>query len=256
MPHALTMIHLENISVTYTGGTIALQSISTEFNKGEFTVVLGVSGAGKSTLLRCVNWLVKPTTGRVVAEGLGDISQPKVLRKHRRCTAMIFQQHQLIRRHTVLQNVLMGRLAYHSTLRSLLPLPKKERYLALDCLERVGLLDKALTPVYALSGGQQQRVGIARALAQQPRFILADEPVASLDPASARKVLSELRRICREDGIAALVSLHQVDLAQQYADRIIGLSKGRLVFDGSPAQLCPYQLNQIYQDDSVIGVRG
>ncbi|HHP7232951.1 MAG TPA: phosphonate ABC transporter ATP-binding protein [Xenococcaceae cyanobacterium] len=247
-------IVLDNLGVTYTNGLVAIEGISLKLARGEFTVVLGSSGAGKSTLLRCINYLVKPTQGKILIDGLGDLKQPKVLREHRKRTGIIFQQHQLIDRNTALQNVLMGRLAYHSTFRSLFPLPKKDRYIALDCLDRVGLLDKALTPVKALSGGQQQRIGIARALAQQPRFILADEPVASLDPASSHKVLSFLRQICREDGLGLLVSLHQVELAMEYADRIIGMAQGKIVFDGNPQQLkLKFSgVEQIYENSSLV----
>ena len=150
---------------------------------------------------------------------------------------MVFQHHQLIERHTALQNVLTGRLAYHSTWRSLFPLPRAELEYALRCLERVGLGEKALARVDQLSGGQQQRVGIARALAQQPSMILADEPVASLDPATSERVLTLLRDICREDGITAVMSLHQLEYARRFADRIIGLANARIVFDAEPAKL-------------------
>jgi phosphonate transport system ATP-binding protein len=170
-----------------------------------------------------------------------------MVRTHRRQTAMIFQQHQLIGRHTGWKNVLLGRLAYYSTWRSLLPLPYGDQVLALECLERVGLLNKAMERVDALSGGEQQRVGIARALAQQPRLILADEPVASLDPATAQKIMDQLQDICQNDGITAIVSLHQVELALAYADRIVALAKGKIVFDGPPADLNPARLEGIYQ---------
>lgn len=246
------MIFLDNVGVTYPQGFVALEEISVKLARGEFTVILGSSGAGKSTLLRCINYLVKPTTGKILVEGLGDVKYPQLRREHRKRTGIIFQQHQLIERNTALQNVLLGRLAYHSTFRSLFPLPKKDRYLALDCLERVGLLDKALTPVKSLSGGQKQRIGIARALAQQPQFILADEPVASLDPASSHKVLSFLHRICREDGLGLLVSLHQVELAMEYADRIIGIVEGKVVFDGNPKQLKSFGIERIYQSNSLV----
>jgi phosphonate transport system ATP-binding protein len=159
---------------------------------------------------------------------------------------MIFQQHQLISRHTAWENVLMGRLAHYSTLRSLFPLPRRDQVLALECLERVGLLPKAMDRVDALSGGEQQRVGIARALAQQPRLILADEPVASLDPATAQKVMDLLQDISQTDGITAIVSLHQVELALAYADRIIALARGKIVFDGPPDELNPARLEGIY----------
>jgi len=244
------MIQLERLSVTYPGGVQALKSVSLNFNPGEFTVILGASGSGKSTLLRCLNGLIQPTAGLITVEGERKLNQPKVLHQHRQRTGMIFQQHQLIGRQTALQNVLTGRLAYHSTLRSLFPLPKADKHIALECLDRVGLLSKALVRADNLSGGQQQRVGIARALAQQPRLILADEPIASLDPASSHKVISFLRQICQEDGIAAIMSLHQVDFAKTYADRIVGISQGRIVFDGSAADIDESQLNYIYEENT------
>ncbi|NEQ53263.1 MAG: phosphonate ABC transporter ATP-binding protein [Leptolyngbya sp. SIO3F4] len=245
------MVGLENVGITYANGVTALESVSLQLNRGEFAVVLGSSGAGKSTLLRTINYLNPPTKGSVTADGLGDLSDPQVLRLHRQRTGMIFQQHQLIERHSALQNVLMGRLAYYSFWRSLFPLPQVDQRLALDCLERVGLIDKALTPVKALSGGQKQRVGIARALAQQPQLMLADEPIASLDPASSHRVLSLLRNICKTDGIAALLSLHQVDFAKEYGDRIIGLAHGRIIFDGPPSVLDHHNLDEIYTDQAM-----
>ncbi|MEM1252761.1 MAG: phosphonate ABC transporter ATP-binding protein [Cyanobacteria bacterium P01_H01_bin.21] len=237
---------LKDVGVTYANGVTALKSISLQLNRGEFAVVLGSSGAGKSTLLRTINHLTPPTQGRITVDELGELSNPQVLHLHRQRTGMIFQQHQLIERQSALQNVLMGRLAYHSFWRSLFPLPQTDQRIALDCLERVGLIDKALTPVKSLSGGQKQRVGIARALAQQPQLMLADEPIASLDPASAHKVLSLLRTICKTDGIAALLSLHQVDFAKEYGDRIIGLAHGRVIFDGPPSE--HHNLDEIYTD--------
>jgi len=239
------MIHLDKVTVQF-GGIVALHPTTLSFGQGQFTVLLGASGAGKSTLLRCLNLMQKPHAGDVRVEGRGALTDRKALQDHRRHTGMIFQQHQLIGRHTALQNVLMGRMGYHSTLRSLLPLPRVEQESALHCLERVGLLDKALLRVDRLSGGQQQRVGIARALAQRPRVILADEPVASLDPASADKVMALLHRISKEDGISAVVSLHQVDLARRYADRIVGLAHGRVVFDAAPDALTPDQAAALY----------
>jgi phosphonate transport system ATP-binding protein len=159
---------------------------------------------------------------------------------------MIFQQHQLIGRLTALANVLMGRLGHHSTLRSLFPLSADEKRMALEALDRVGLLDYALRRADQLSGGQQQRVGIARALAQAPNLILADEPVASLDPATAERVLALLHGICRQDGLSAIISLHQVELARQFADRIIGINGGHVVFDGPPDRLGEDAIRRIY----------
>ena len=237
------MLRIEDMGVTYPGNVLALRPTTVDFNKGEFTVLLGLSGAGKSTLLRSLNRLVQPTAGKVVSAEFGDLDNRRTVRLHRSRTAMVFQHHQLIERHTALQNVLTGRLAYHSTWRSLLPMPRRDLELALHCLERVGLADKALARIDQLSGGQQQRVGIARALAQQPSMILADEPVASLDPATSEKVLGLLRDICQEDGITAVISLHQLEYAQRFADRIIGLANARIVFDAPPADLKQHHLN-------------
>lgn len=241
------MLSVSEARVTYPNGVAALAPTSTEFAEGRFTVLLGPSGAGKSTLLRCLNGLVRPTAGDVTVDGFGSIFETRArLRQHRRATGMVFQQHHLIGRLTALQNVLLGRIGGHSLARSLLPLPKADRLLALDALDRVGLADRALERADWLSGGQQQRIGVARAMVQRPRIVLADEPVASLDPATAVRVLGDLHRICREDGITAIVSLHQVELARQYADRIIGLSQGRIVFDGAPHDLGRDALEQIY----------
>ena len=250
------MLQMNNVSVTYPGGTAALSSTSTTFHSGRFTVLLGPSGSGKSTLLRCLNLMVRPSAGQVSVEGLGVLGEGRLLKIHRRQTAMIFQQHQLIIRHSVLQNVLIGRLGYHTALRSLFPLPKNEILIALESLDRVGLLHKSMERVSNLSGGEQQRVGIARALAQKPRIILADEPIASLDPASACRVLSLLHDICKEDGITAVVSLHQVEMARKFADHIVGLASGRIVFEGSPDALTNSIVEKIYNNgSSVISTR-
>jgi len=246
LEEVVAVIELTDVSVKYPGNVVALHPTSLHFRRGEFNVLLGASGAGKSTLLRCLNLLIKPTMGAIQTQDLGSIDSHDALQRHRRRTGMIFQQHQLIGRHTALANVLLGRVGFHRAWRALFPLSRPEQQIALECLDRVGLLHKALERVDRLSGGQQQRVGIARALAQQPRLMLADEPVASLDPSSSRRVLSQLKRICTEDGITAVVSLHQVDLAREYADRIVGLARGQVVFDGSPQQLSVAVLQLIY----------
>ncbi len=240
------VLALKHARVVYGSGVTGMERSSVSFSAGEFVVLLGPSGAGKSTLLRALNGLVPLTEGTLHAEGGQSIESRSDMRAHRRRTAMVFQQHQLIGRLTALDNVLTGRLGHHGSLRTLFPLPHHDRLLALDALNRVGLLDRALTRADQLSGGQQQRVGLARALAQQPRIILADEPVASLDPATARHVLGLIHSVCKDQGIAAVVSLHQVDLALAFADRIIGVRSGQLVFDGAPRTLDDATIQHIY----------
>lgn len=241
------MISVSELAVTYANGHQALKPVSIAFKRGELTVLLGASGAGKSTLLRCLNGLVAPSAGLVSSAHHPDIgADAAILRDHRRRTGMIFQHHQLIPRRSALQNVLTGRLSFHSAWRSLLPLPQEDMQLALACLERVGLLKFANTRVDRLSGGQQQRVGIARALASQPEVLIADEPVASLDPASADSVMDLIKDICAGDGLTTVVSLHQLELARRVADRIIGIRAGEVVFDGAPQALCEATIASIY----------
>jgi phosphonate transport system ATP-binding protein len=241
------MIRINKLTVTYPNGVTALHPTDLSVEAGRFLVLLGPSGAGKSSLLRCLNGLVRPTGGGVDCGPEGSIfASRRRLRAHCRLTGMVFQHHHLIGRMTALQNVLTGRLSRYHTMRTLVPLPAEDRRVALSALERVGLLDRALERADRLSGGQQQRVGIARELAQEPSLILADEPVASLDPATSERVLADLRRICAEDGITAIVSLHQVEYARTFADEIVGLSDGRIVFRGGPSELRPDVLDRIY----------
>jgi phosphonate transport system ATP-binding protein len=247
------MIELRNVSVVYPVDRVhaadqlaALRDCSLAFARGRFTVLLGPSGAGKSTLLRCLNLLTRPTSGEVVCDDLGPLRDRHTVRTHRRRTGMVFQQHHLIPRHSALQNVLLGRLGYHSLWRGLWPASRRERLAALECLDRVGLLNKALERAQNLSGGEQQRVGIARALVQEPQLLLADEPVASLDPATACRVLELLHRVCREDRLTAVVSLHQLELARAFADRVVGLNRGRVVFDGPPERLTTEVVGTLY----------
>ena len=246
-PSPSWLLQTKQLAVTYRNGYQALQPTSLTIRPGEFLVLLGASGAGKSTLLRSLNGLVRPTEGELL---LNDIDHPlsgrRALREHRRRTGMVFQQHHLIGRQTVLANVLMGRLATRSSLQSLLPWSKEDKQLALSAIDRVGLIDKALTRADALSGGQQQRVGIARALIQKPRLMLADEPVASLDPLTAESVLQLLHDICKTDHLTAVVSLHQIEFAKRFADRIVGLNQGRVVFDGKPAALTDADIQRLY----------
>lgn len=243
---ATDILSLHGIEVVYPNGTRALHETTCQFSDGELTILLGPSGAGKSTLLRALNLLTRPTAGTILAKGRGALETAADIRAHRRDTAMIFQQHQLIGRMSALRNVLISRLGRHSLWSSMTGFSMAERRLALQSLERVGLFDKALIRCDSLSGGQQQRVGIARALTQEPKLILADEPIASLDPASSNRVMTILRDVCREDRIPVIVSLHQLDFAKAYADRIIGLAGGRIVFDGPPETLTDTALTRIY----------
>jgi phosphonate transport system ATP-binding protein len=240
------MIQVDNLEVVYSNGTRALTSSTLSIEKGRFTVLLGSSGAGKSTLLRTLNGLVRPSAGTIAVDGIGPLQGRRVMRAHRRGTGMVFQQHQLIGRATVLQNVLTGRLGFHSSWRTLGPWPAAEKRRALDAIERVGLIECALRRADQLSGGQQQRVGIARALVQDPALILADEPIASLDPATADRVLGLLHAICKADGITAVVSLHQLEFARRYADVIVGLAQGAVVFQGPASKLGLAEVRKIY----------
>ena len=242
-----SVICTAGLEVTYKNNLKALKSTSLDVTQGSFVVLLGTSGAGKSTLLRTLNGLVKPTTGSITAAGLGDLADPLTLQRHRRQTGMIFQQHHLIGRLSVLNNVLLGRLGHHSGWRMFSPWTRSEKEQALAVIDRVGLLERALARADQLSGGQQQRVGMARALIQQPRLLLADEPIASLDPNTSLRLLQSLHDICKSDGLTAVVSLHQVDFARQFADRIIGLKQGAVVFDGPPQALSERQVKDLYQ---------
>ena len=246
-PAPIAALRVVDCAVTYANGVAALHRTSLTFGAGDFVVLLGPPGAGKSTLLRCLDGLGTPTHGHVVSAEFGDISQEPNLRAHRRKCGMVFQQHHLIGRQSVLANVLMGRLGYRHSFASLLPWSLDDKTLALRAIERVGLLERALHRADQLSGGQQQRVGVARALVQAPSLLLADEPVASLDPATAERLLGLLRDVCKSDGLTAVVSLHQVEFAKQFADRIVGLHAGQVVFDGAPAALTEQQISHIYQ---------
>lgn len=242
------MLELVNVSKTYVkGGVLALAPTDLTIRQGQVTVLLGPSGAGKSTLLRAMNLLVKPSTGTVTVAELPPLTSRRALRQHRRQTGMVFQHHQLIGRYTALRNVMLGRVGYHGLVRGLLPAARADERIALEALDQVGLLDKALERTDSLSGGMLQRVGIARALAQQPRLILADEPVASLDPTTARRVLALLRRVCVESGITLVASLHQVELALDHADRILGLAHGEIVYDGPASGVTEADLRLIYE---------
>jgi len=242
------IVSIVNICKTYPrGDLVALTDVNFHVQRGEFIVILGPSGAGKSTLLRCINRLVLPSTGQIYVNGREMNDARRDLRRARREIGMVFQQFNLVPRLSVLMNVLSGRLSYRSTWRSLFySFTREDRAIALECLEMVALGHKALQRADTLSGGEQQRVAIARALAQQPKIILADEPVASLDPKIARQILQYLKEISKRLGLSVICNLHQIDFAREYAERIIGLSQGRLVFDGGPSGLTSDILEKIY----------
>ena len=242
------MIEFDDVSVTYRGGVKALRNVSLTIDDGEFVVVVGLSGAGKSTLLRALNGLVPATSGSIRFNGTEVVgAKGAELRKVRSQIGMIFQTFNLATRTTVMNNVLMGRLASVPTWRSTLGLwPAADKELAFQALERVGIVDKAYVRASNLSGGQQQRVGIARALAQEPSVMLADEPVAALDPVTSHQVMGDLQRINRDLGITTLINLHFLDLARNYGKRLIGLREGQLVFDGDIADVDDDTFREIY----------
>ncbi|MBW6456619.1 MAG: phosphonate ABC transporter ATP-binding protein [Trueperaceae bacterium] len=237
-----------NLSKRYRDGTLAVDDVSFDVQPGEFLVLVGRSGAGKSTLLRCVNRLIEPTEGDVLFEGRSVRPlRGRALRELRRDIGMIFQEFNLVRRKRVLDNVLHGRLGYYQGVRGAVgAFARSDVEAAVDILVRLGLDEQALKRADQLSGGQKQRVGIARAIAQSPKLVLADEPVASLDPASSENVLGFLRKICKEDGITAVVSLHQVEYAREFADRVVAMKGGRLVFDGLPGELTDERVKDLY----------
>ncbi|HJP16424.1 MAG TPA: phosphonate ABC transporter ATP-binding protein [Acidimicrobiales bacterium] len=242
------MIRFDNVSVTYRGGVKALRGLDLTVEEGEFVVIVGLSGAGKSTLLRALNGLVPATEGSITVNETEVVGASAAkLREIRSKIGMIFQTFNLVHRTTVLNNVLMGRLSAVPAWRSTFGLwPEKDREKAMQSLERVGIVEKAYVRASDLSGGQQQRVGIARALAQDPLIMLADEPVAALDPITSRQVMTDLQRINEDLGITTLVNLHFLDLAREYGKRLIGLREGELVFDGDIADVTDETFQQIY----------
>jgi phosphonate transport system ATP-binding protein len=254
-PHASQqspVISITELSKTYPNGTRALDAVSLNVYADQFVAIIGRSGAGKSTLLRCLNRLIDATSGRILLQG-HDITHTtgRSLRMTRQRVGMIFQQFNLVNRLTVIENVLAGRLRFNaSVVRSLRSLirwfPRGEREHALQCLASVGIERLAFQRADTLSGGQQQRVAIARVLAQEPDVILADEPIASLDPHSARQVMERLRDIHHQQSIPVIINLHQVDIATSYANRIIGMLDGSVVFDGDPSELSEQAARNVY----------
>ncbi len=250
------MLELVQLSRRF-GDTLAVAGANLTIARGEMVGIIGRSGAGKSTLLRLVNRLIEPSGGSIVADGI-DVTalRGKELRAWRARTAMIFQQFNLVNRLDVLTNVLCGRLNRMSTARVLFKLfTPAERALAIRALDRLGLAEVAMNRADALSGGQQQRVAIARALMQEPTILLADEPIASLDPMNAKVVMDALRDINQRDGITVLTNLHTLDTARTYCRRIIGMSAGRVVFDGKPEELTDPVLRTIYGESGAFDER-
>ena len=246
------MLQIKNLTKVYEGNVQALTDVSFEVPDGEFLAVIGLSGSGKSTLLRCINRLIDPTSGQIIWNGM-DITAatPDEMRRIRRRIGMVFQHFNLVHRSKVITNVLAGRLGYTNPAWSLVNrFTKDDMEMAVQQLERVGIADKAGHRADELSGGQQQRVGIARALMQDPQMILADEPVASLDPVLAHSIMKHLEEINKTDKVTVLCSLHFLDLVHRYADRVIALNEGRLVFEGSPKEIDDKKFKEIYGRDA------
>jgi phosphonate transport system ATP-binding protein len=246
------MLRIEHLTKVYPNGTVALKDVSFQVEDGEFLAVIGLSGSGKSTLLRCINRLIEPTSGKIIWNNT-DLTALSVseMRKARRQIGMVFQQFNLVKRSSVLTNVLSGRLGYVRPSQSLFNyFSHEDRQRALDNLDQMGLRDKAHVRADSLSGGQQQRVGIARALMQDPKLVLADEPVASLDPVLAHSILKHLEWMNRERGITVLCSLHFLDLVHRYATHAIALKDGQLVFQGLPQEIDDAQFKAIYGQEA------
>lgn len=243
------MLTIDELSKTYHTGDEALKEVSFDVTGSEFVAIIGPSGAGKSTLIRCINRLTEPTDGRVLLDGTDVTSLSKrELRKQRREMGMIFQEYGLVERLTVMENVLSGRLGYLSSWKAFRrKFPPEDVQRARATLDRVGLAEHENDRVDELSGGQRQRVGIARAVVQQPKILLVDEPTSSLDPETSHKVMELLTEIARENDIPVLVNIHEVDLALEYTERVIGLANGEIVFEGTPDEVSEDALDTIYR---------
>ena len=249
------MIEIKNASKVYKNGTRAMDHINLTINDGDYLCIIGLSGAGKSTLLRSINRLNEITEGEILIDGKSITkASKKELKQLRTHIGLISQQFNLVKRSTVQKNILSGKLGSYGTLKSVFGLFTKEEYALVDeVLKKVGLEEKVHSRCDELSGGQQQRVCIARTLFQEANIILADEPVASLDPVTSNKVLSDLQMINQTLGRTVIVNIHSVDLAKHFATRIIGLQDGKLVFDGKPEELTDEKLKEIYKGNYVPG---
>ncbi|MBO3078371.1 phosphonate ABC transporter ATP-binding protein [Mammaliicoccus vitulinus] len=257
----MSQIEFKNVTKVYKNGHKGLDNINLNIEKGDFAVIVGLSGAGKSTLLRSINRLHDITDGEIIIEGKSITKATgKNLLAMRRNIGMIFQHFNLVKRSSVIRNVLSGRVGYHPTWKMILGMfPKEDKRKALEALDRVNILEKAFSRSDELSGGQQQRISIARALCQESSIILADEPVASLDPLTTKQVMDDLKRINEELGITIIINLHFVDLAREYGSRIIGLRAGELVFDGPTSEANDDTFAEIYgrhiKSDEKLGVK-
>jgi phosphonate transport system ATP-binding protein len=245
------MLRLKNLSKRYKTGDLALNNVSLEIPDGQLVALIGPSGAGKSTLIRCVNRLVDATAGTI---HLGECEitslSNKDLRRVRRRMGMIFQEYALVERLTVMENVLSGRLGYVNFWQSLFrKFPKESVREAYRLLDRVNLMHMVDKRADELSGGQRQRIGICRALIQDPELLLVDEPTASLDPKTSRQIMRLIRELCKERGLAAIINIHDVALAQMFSERVVGLKLGEIVYDGSPEGLTPKVLTEIYGEE-------
>ncbi len=246
----MALLKIENLSKVYGTGDRALKNFDLKVKKGEFVSCIGPSGAGKSTMIRCINRLVEPDTGSKIYledENIVKLNN-KELRRTRRKIGMIFQEFNLVERLTVMENLLSGRLGYTGTLKSILRVfSDTDEVNAYELLERVGMRDMVNKKATELSGGQRQRVGIARALMQEPKLLLADEPTSSLDPEIGRRIINLIRNITKERNNTVLVNIHDVDLALEYSDRVVGLREGEKIFDGSPSEVDQVVRDRIYR---------
>lgn len=244
----MELLKIKNLTKKYSSDTLAISDINLTINEGEFTVIIGPSGAGKSTLLRCINRMIESTSGEIIFDGI-DVSSlnKKELRRHRTKIGMIFQHYNLVNRLSVIENILHGRLGYKSTLEGVVGrYTNEEKTQAFDIVEILGLNEQMYKRCDQLSGGQKQRVGIGRALIQNPKLILCDEPIASLDPSASKIIMDHLKNISEKMGITCMVNLHQVDVALKYADRIIGINSGKILYDGSTKEITNDLLYKIY----------
>ncbi|MED9958337.1 MAG: phosphonate ABC transporter ATP-binding protein [Christensenellales bacterium] len=242
------MIEFKHVSKTYPNGVKGLEDVNLTIDQGEFVAIIGLSGAGKSTLIRTINRMIDITDGQLTVDGVDVMTlRGKSLRRFRRKIGMIFQSFNLVTRSTAIKNVLTSMVPDMNFFSVLLGLfTKKQKMQALEVLDKVGILDKAYTRCDQLSGGQQQRVALARTLNQSPTIILADEPVAALDPVTAHQVMNDFKRINEEMNISILINIHHVDLALKYATRVIGIRAGRIVFDGPTASVTQELLDEVY----------